>query len=50
MGGIQQHLFDVEAAKRRLQEGTGGYEVVQIADRHVVLRNPTTGTRVLRMP
>jgi mannose-6-phosphate isomerase-like protein (cupin superfamily) len=26
--GIQQHLFDVEAAKRRLQEGSGGYEVV----------------------
>ena len=28
MGGIQQHLFDVEAAKRRLQEGSGGYEIV----------------------
>jgi len=28
MNGIQQHLFDVEAAKRRLQEGSGGYEIV----------------------
>jgi mannose-6-phosphate isomerase-like protein (cupin superfamily) len=27
-GGIHQHLFDVEQAKRRLQEGNGGYEVV----------------------
>jgi len=26
--GIHEHLFDVEAAKRRLQEGTGGYEIV----------------------
>jgi mannose-6-phosphate isomerase-like protein (cupin superfamily) len=28
MTGIQQHLFDVAAAKRRLQEGSGGYEIV----------------------
>jgi mannose-6-phosphate isomerase-like protein (cupin superfamily) len=28
MGPIHEHLFDVEAAKRRLQEGTGGYEIV----------------------
>ena len=26
--GIHEHLFYVEAAKRRLQEGTGGYEIV----------------------
>ena len=25
---IQEHLFDVEAAKRRLQQGSGGYEIV----------------------
>ena len=25
---IVEHLFEVEAAKRRLQEGNGGYEVV----------------------
>ena len=28
MATINEHLFDVEAAKRRLQEGNGGYEVV----------------------
>jgi len=27
-GGIEQHLSDVDAAKRRLQEGSGGYEIV----------------------
>ena len=25
---IHEHLFDVEDAKRRLEEGNGGYEVV----------------------
>jgi mannose-6-phosphate isomerase-like protein (cupin superfamily) len=25
---IQEHLFEVEAAKRRLQGGNGGYEIV----------------------
>jgi mannose-6-phosphate isomerase-like protein (cupin superfamily) len=28
MAAIHDHLFDVEAAKRRLQQGTGGYEIV----------------------
>jgi mannose-6-phosphate isomerase-like protein (cupin superfamily) len=28
MEGIRQHLFDVDAAKRRLQEANGGYEIV----------------------
>jgi mannose-6-phosphate isomerase-like protein (cupin superfamily) len=28
MATINEHLFDVEAAKRRLQEGNGGYEIV----------------------
>jgi mannose-6-phosphate isomerase-like protein (cupin superfamily) len=28
MAAIHEHLFDVEAAKRRLQEGNGGYEIV----------------------
>ena len=28
MAGIQEHLFDVEAAKRRLQADSGGYEIV----------------------
>ena len=28
MAPIHEHLFDVEAAKRRLQEGKGGYEIV----------------------
>ncbi|HXV32869.1 MAG TPA: cupin domain-containing protein [Gaiellaceae bacterium] len=28
MPAIHEHLFDVEAAKRRLQEGNGGYEIV----------------------
>jgi len=28
MAAIHEHLFDVEAAKRRLQDGSGGYEIV----------------------
>src|SRR5262245_64211276 len=28
MASIHEHLFDVDAAKRRLQEGSGGYEIV----------------------
>jgi mannose-6-phosphate isomerase-like protein (cupin superfamily) len=28
MAAIHEHLFDVEAAKRRLQNGSGGYEIV----------------------
>jgi mannose-6-phosphate isomerase-like protein (cupin superfamily) len=28
MAAVHEHLFDVEAAKRRLQEGNGGYEIV----------------------
>jgi mannose-6-phosphate isomerase-like protein (cupin superfamily) len=28
MAAINEYLFDVEAAKRRLQEGNGGYEIV----------------------
>jgi mannose-6-phosphate isomerase-like protein (cupin superfamily) len=28
MATIHEHLFDVQAAKRRLEEGTGGYEIV----------------------
>jgi len=28
MAAIHEHLFDVEAAKRRLREGSGGYEIV----------------------
>jgi mannose-6-phosphate isomerase-like protein (cupin superfamily) len=28
MASIHEHLFDVDAAKRRLQEGGGGYEIV----------------------
>ena len=29
--GIHEHLFDVEASKRRLQECTGGYEFVHVS-------------------
>lgn len=28
MAAIHEHLFDVQAAKRRLEEGSGGYEIV----------------------
>jgi mannose-6-phosphate isomerase-like protein (cupin superfamily) len=28
MAAVHEHLFDVEAAKRRLQDGSGGYEIV----------------------
>jgi mannose-6-phosphate isomerase-like protein (cupin superfamily) len=28
MPAIHEHLFDVEAAKRRLQDADGGYEIV----------------------
>jgi mannose-6-phosphate isomerase-like protein (cupin superfamily) len=28
MAAIHEHLFDVQAAKRRLEEGNGGYEIV----------------------
>ncbi len=28
MGAVHEHLFDVEGAKRRLQDGSGGYEIV----------------------
>ena len=28
MAAVHEHLFDVEAAKRRLEEGNGGYEIV----------------------
>lgn len=28
MAAIHEHLFDVEAAKRRLREAEGGYEIV----------------------
>jgi mannose-6-phosphate isomerase-like protein (cupin superfamily) len=28
MAAIQEHLFDVDAVKRRLAAGTGGYEIV----------------------
>jgi mannose-6-phosphate isomerase-like protein (cupin superfamily) len=28
MAGIHEHQFDVEAAKRRLEQGEGGYEIV----------------------
>lgn len=28
MAAVHEHLFDVEAAKRRLQDGRGGYEIV----------------------
>ena len=28
MASIHEHLFAVDAAKRRLQEGSGGYEIV----------------------
>lgn len=28
MATIHEHLFDVQAAKRRLEEGSGGYEIV----------------------
>jgi mannose-6-phosphate isomerase-like protein (cupin superfamily) len=28
MASIHEHLFDVDAAKRKLQAGNGGYEIV----------------------
>jgi mannose-6-phosphate isomerase-like protein (cupin superfamily) len=28
MAAVHEHLFDVEAAKRRLEEENGGYEIV----------------------
>jgi mannose-6-phosphate isomerase-like protein (cupin superfamily) len=28
MATVHEHLFDVSAAKRRLEEGNGGYEIV----------------------
>jgi mannose-6-phosphate isomerase-like protein (cupin superfamily) len=28
MTAIHEHLFDVQAAKRRLEDGNGGYEIV----------------------